>query len=195
VTAAERQVAAAKGSLAQAQTSQLNPDIQFVQLARLQTQRAQAAAQLSAAQAEVRRVQAVQAEIMAQLQDLVLVSPIDGVVVTSTAEPGEVIAAGTPVITLVNLNRVYLRGYVSEGDLGRVRVGQAARVFLDSAPEQPLAATVTAIDTEASFTPENIYFRDDRVTQVFGVKLNLINPDGFAKPGMPADGEILWETP
>ena len=66
-------------------------------------------------------------------------------------------------------------------------------MFLDSAPEQPLAATVTAIDTEASFTPENIYFEDDRVTQVFGLKLEIDNPGGFAKPGMPADGEILLE--
>lgn len=195
VAAAERQVAAAAGSLTQAQTSQLNPDIRSVQLARLATQRAQAEAQLAAAQAEVKRAQAVQAEISARLQELVLVSPIDGVVVTRTAEPGEVIAPGVTVMTLVNLDRVYLRGYVPEGELGRVRLGQAARVFLDSQPDQPLAATVTAIDTEASFTPENIYFREDRVTQVFGVKLGLTKPGGLAKPGMPADGEILLDAP
>jgi HlyD family secretion protein len=94
---------------------------------------------------------------------------------------------------LVNLEEVYLRGYIPEGEVGDVRVGQPAQVFLDSAPNEPLEATVSAVDTEASFTPENIYFRDDRVTQVFGLKLSIENPGGFAKPGMPADGEILLD--
>jgi HlyD family secretion protein len=80
-----------------------------------------------------------------------------------------------------------------EGKIGGVRVGQAAKVFLDSAPNRPLDATVTKIDSQASFTPENIYFRSDRVTQVFGLKLKIKNPNGFAKIGMPADGKIMSE--
>ena len=84
-----------------------------------------------------------------------------------------------------------MRGYVPEGDIGRVRVGQAARVYLDSSPKRPLDAYVSRIDPEASFTPENTYFRDDRVRQVVGLKLLIHNPGGFAKPGMPADGEVL----
>jgi len=91
------------------------------------------------------------------------------------------------------LSDVYLRGFVPGGDIGKIRVGQPAEVFLDSAPEAPLDATVSAVDAEASFTPENIYFREDRVTQVFGLKLAIANPDGFAKPGMPADGAILLD--
>ena len=118
---------------------------------------------------------------------------MDGVVVSRMVEPGEVISAGAAVIMVVNLEQVYLRGYIPEGDVGHVRVGQPAQVFLDSDPEQPLQAQVLAIDTEASFTPENVYFRDDRVTQVFGLRLGIENPDGFAKPGMPADGKILLE--
>lgn len=79
------------------------------------------------------------------------------------------------------------------GKVKLVAVREGDRVALDSAPETALAAKVTAIDTAASFTPENIYFQDDRVTQVFGLKLAVENPDGFAKPGMPADGQILLE--
>lgn len=191
VVAAERQVRAAEGGLTQAETTQLNPDIRIAQIARLQTQLDQANAQLAAAQAEEKRAIANQAEVAARLANLEIVSPIDGVVVTRMVEPGEVIATGTTVMTVVNLDDVYLRGYIPEGEVGKVRVGQDAQVFLDSAPDQPLAATVIAIDTEASFTPENIYFQNDRVTQVFGLRLGIENPEGFAKPGMPADGEIL----
>ncbi|MEL7053581.1 MAG: HlyD family efflux transporter periplasmic adaptor subunit [Cyanobacteria bacterium J06588_5] len=195
VRAAQQQVNAAQGALTQTQTSQLNPEIRTAQVARIQKQQAQAQAQRAAAQAELERAQADQSEIEARLNDLAIKSPIDGVVLTRTVEPGEVISTGTTVLTVVNLEEVYLRGYIPEGQVGAVRVGQAAQVFLDSAPDQPLPATVTAIDTEASFTPENIYFEDDRVTQVFGLKLTIDNPQGFAKPGMPADGEILLEVP
>jgi HlyD family secretion protein len=101
--------------------------------------------------------------------------------------------AGTPIVTLINLSTVYLRGFIPEGEIGRVRAGQRARVYLDSAPDQPIEAVVSRIDPEASFTPENTYFRDDRVKQVVGVKLTLRGAAGYAKPGMPADGEVFVE--
>ena len=123
--------------------------------------------------------------------DLRVVAPFAGTVATRTAEPGEVIVAGTPIITVVDLSRVYLRAFVPEGQIGLVRVGQPARVYLDSAPTEPIDAHVSRIDPQASFTPENTYFREDRVKQVVGVKLQLRGAVGFAKPGMPADGEIL----
>jgi HlyD family secretion protein len=125
---------------------------------------------------------------------LKILSPIDGVVLTRTAEPGEVLAAGKTIVTLINLGDIYMRGYIPEGQVGAIRVGQAAEVFLDSDPYNALAATVAAIDTKASFTPENIYFKDDRVTQVFGLKLRIENNEGFAKPGMPADATILPDS-
>jgi HlyD family secretion protein len=91
----------------------------------------------------------------------------------------------------VNLAEVYLRAFVPEGQIGRVRLGQPARVYIDSDPRTPIDAQVMRVDPEASFTPENTYFREDRVKQVVGVKLGLRGAVGFAKPGMPADGEIL----
>ena len=193
IAAARRQVKVAQGELTQARSSRLNPDIRTAKLEGLQKQLAQAKSQLSAAQAEVASAKASQAETSAKLADLEIVSPINGVVLTRTSEPGEVLAVGQTVMTVVNLNDVYLRGYLPEGQVGEVRIGQPAKVFLDSAPEKPLSATVTEIDSEASFTPENIYFQEDRVTQVFGLKLDITNPAGFAKPGMPADGEIIAE--
>jgi HlyD family secretion protein len=190
VAAARQQVSAAQGALTQAQSTEFNPDIRTAQLNRLRTQQDQARAQLDAAQANLQEAQARVAGTTARLNDLDITSPISGIVLTRTVEPGEVIATGTTVLTVVDLGEVYLRGYVPEGDIGHIRVGQPAQVFLDSSPERPLTAAVSAIDTEASFTPENIYFKEDRVTQVFGLRLDIENPDGFAKPGMPADGEI-----
>jgi HlyD family secretion protein len=191
--AVQQQVAAAQGLLTQAETTGLNPEIRTAQVQRLQTQQNQARAQLAGAEANLQQAQAAQSEVEARRDDLTITSPTAGVVSTRLVEPGEVIAPGARVLTLVNLDEVYLRGFIPQGELGRVRVGQAANVFLDSAPDQPLAARVTAVDPEASFTPENIYFRDDRVTQVFGLRLTIDHPGGFAKPGMPADGEILLD--
>jgi HlyD family secretion protein len=193
VEAVQKQIEAARGALAIAQTSNLNPAIRRSQLAALTQQRQQAIAQLQAAQADIQNAQATQKQIQAQRAYLNVLSPIDGVVTARTVEPGAVVASGKTLLSLINLNTVYLRGFVPGGEIGKVRVGQPARVFLDSNPKQPLKATVSEIDSQASFTPENVYFKDDRVRQVFGVKLAIEQPDGFAKPGMPADAEILRE--
>lgn len=191
VAAAQRQVSAARGALTQAQSTGLNPEIRSAQLAGLTKQRQVAQAQLAAAQEEVTNAEAGRQQILAQMAYLNLASPISGVVITRTVEPGTVVTAGKTLLTVLDPNQVYLRGFMPEGEIGNVRVGQAARVYLDSAPDRPLKATVSAVDTQASFTPENIYFREDRVRQVFGVDLRIQDPQGFAKPGMPADAEIL----
>jgi len=153
----------------------------------------QARSDIVAAQAETETARAKLREAQANRNDQEILAPFDGTVATHTAEPGEVISAGTPLVTLINLGTVYLRGFVPEGEIGRVRLGQQVRVFLDSAPDTPIDAIVLRIDPEASFTPENTYFRDDRVKQVVGIKLQLKGAVGFAKPGMPADGEVITD--
>ena len=199
VAASRRQVEAARGALTAARASLVNPAIRSSQAAAVQSQILQAQSDIAAAQAEAERARAQLQEARANRNDLRVVAPFAGTVATRTAEPGEVVTAGTPVVTLVNLGEVYLRAFVPEGQIGRVRIGQPARVYLDSAPAQPIEASVMRVDPQASFTPENTYFREDRVKQVVGVKLQLRGAVGFAKPGMPADGEILvdggeWPT-
>lgn len=191
VDAARKQVSAAQGALVQAQTFGLNPNIRNAQLDALREQLAQSRALASATVADIGNAVAARQQIAAQIGYLNVVSPIDGVVTARSVEPGAVVTQGKTLLTVINPNTAYLRGYIPGGDIGKVRVGQRARVFLDSAPNQALGARVTAIDTQASFTPENIYFREDRVQQVFGVKIAIDNPAGFAKPGMPADSEII----
>lgn len=191
VAASRRQVEAARGSLTAAKANLMNPAIRASQGAAVQGQILQARADIAAAEADAERARAMLDEARANRQDLQVIAPFAGTVATRTAEPGEVVTAGTAIVTLVNLAEVYLRAFVPEGQIGRVRLGQPARVYIDSAPRTPIDAEVIRVDPQASFTPENTYFREDRVKQVVGVKLRLRGAVGFAKPGMPADGEIL----
>ena len=193
VAASQRQVEAARGALTAAQANLVNPAMKSAQVAAVQSQIAQARADITGSRADAERARAQLDEARANRKDINVIAPFAGTVATRTAEPGEVVTAGTPIITLIDLSRVYLRGFVPEGKIGRVRVGQPARVYLDSAPTAPIEASVMRIDPEASFTPENTYFREDRVKQVVGLKLQLRGAVGYAKPGMPADGEILTE--
>jgi len=191
VSANRRQVEAARGAVTTARANLDNPAIRSAQVAAIQAQILQAQADIAASQADAERARAALDEARANRADLQVIAPFTGTVATRTAEPGEVVTPGTPIVTMVNLGQVYLRAFVPGGDIGRVRIGQPARVYLDSAPNTPIDAQVIRIDPEASFTPENTYFREDRVKQVVGVKLLINGALGFAKPGMPADGEIL----
>jgi HlyD family secretion protein len=191
VSANRKQVEASRGALTTARANLTNPAIRSSQVAAVQGQILQAEADIAAAEADAERAQAMLDEARANRADLHVVAPFSGTVATRTAEPGEVVTAGTPIVTMVNLGQVYLRAFVPGGQIGRVKIGQPARVYLDSAPTTPIEAAVIRIDPEASFTPENTYFREDRVKQVVGVKLLIHGALGYAKPGMPADGEIL----
>jgi HlyD family secretion protein len=191
VAAAVKRVEAARGGLASARAMLANPDIRLAQSAAIRGQLAQQQAEIVSSLAATEQARARLAETEAARKDLTVVAPFDGTVVTRSAEPGEIVGAGTTLVTIVDLSKMYLRGFVPEGRIGEVKAGQPARVYLDSSPQAAVEAVVTRIDPEATFTPENTYFREDRVKQVVGVKVQLKGAVGFAKPGMPADGEIL----
>ncbi|MEE3719755.1 HlyD family efflux transporter periplasmic adaptor subunit [Tumidithrix elongata RA019] len=190
VRASRDRFLAAQGNSVQAQSTGFNPDIRSAQLDAYSMQKTQALAKLAAAQAKVKNAQAARDQIQRRLDSFKVKSPIDGIVQSRPLEPGAIVATGKTLLTVLDPNAVYLRCYIPEGDIGKIRVGQTARVFLDSNPNKSFIAHVAQIDTKASFTPENIYFKQDRVKQVFGVKLAIDKPEGFAKSGMPADAEI-----
>jgi HlyD family secretion protein len=191
VAAAKKRVDSARGALLVAKASLANPGIRASQAGANRKQIVAQQKEVASANAKLEQARAQLSEAEANRKDLNITAPFNGTIATRTAEPGEVVAAGTAIVTLLDLSKVYLRGFVPEGDIGRVKLDQPARVYLDSNPNQPIEAYVLRIDPEATFTPENTYFRDERVRQVVGVKLQLKGGIGFAKPGMPADGEIL----
>jgi HlyD family secretion protein len=120
-----------------------------------------------------------------------LASPLDGVVLSKNIEPGEYVAAGTPVITVGDLNNVWLRAYINETDLGRVKVGQGVRVTTDTYPGKVYEGHISFISSEAEFTPKNVQTEKERVKLVYRVKVDIANPGMELKPGMPADADIL----
>jgi HlyD family secretion protein len=193
VEVARNAIAIAQGKLTQAQTTALNPDRQETNISRLQTQINQAKVALLGAQADVKTAQANQQLIQSRLNNLTVKSPIAGIVTTRSVEPGTVVLPSRPLLRIVDMKQVYMRGFIPGEQIARIRVGQPTKVYLDSDPkhEHPLNAKVISIDAKASFTPENIYFQKDRVEQVFGVKLSFDKPGGFVKPGMPVDAEIM----
>jgi HlyD family secretion protein len=193
VAATSRRVEAARGALTTARANLENPDIRESQVALVRKQIIQQRSEVASAEAVTEQARGQLREAQANRQDLVVLAPFSGVVVTRAAEPGEVVTAGTALVTMVDLSKVYLRGFVPEGQIGKVKIGQSAHVYLDSNTKQPIDALVSRIDPQATFTPENTYFQDERVKQVVGVKLQLKGATGFAKPGMPADGQILTQ--
>jgi HlyD family secretion protein len=125
-----------------------------------------------------------------QLEDTQLVAPADGVVLSKAAEPGSYLNPGTPVITVGQLNQVWLRAYVNETDLGRIHLNQTAEVRTDTYPGKVYPGRVSYISDQAEFTPKSVQTFQERVKLMYRVKITLDNPRHELKPGMPADATI-----
>lgn len=122
-----------------------------------------------------------------RLSQSILSSPLSGLVLSKHAEPGEMLAAGAPVVTVGKMDEVWLRGYIPESELGRVKVGQSAHVTVDTRPGRSFDGRLSFIASEAEFTPKNVQTEKERVKLVYRIKIAISNPKGELKPGMPAD--------
>src|SRR5579862_2233711 len=143
--------------------------------------------------AEVEKARAQLALIDSQIEDTTLISPIDGVVLVKSADPGEVLAPGTAVMTIGDIDHPWLRGYLGERELGKVKLGAKARITTDSFPGKNYWGRVSFIASEAEFTPKQIQTQEERVKLVYRIKIDVDNPQHELKLNMPADAEILPE--
>jgi len=125
-----------------------------------------------------------------RLSYTVLRAPFDGVVLVRQAELGEVVSPGTPIVTLADLDHIWLRVYLPETDLGKVRWGQAVQVRADTYPGKTYQGRVSVIASDAEFTPKSVQTEKERVTLVYRIKVDVENPNHELKPGMPADAYI-----
>jgi HlyD family secretion protein len=179
VNAQQAQVERARGALKMAQANALEIE-----------RRKQ---EMTTRRAEMARSKASMALIDWQLSDTVAISPVDGVVLVKAADVGEVLAPGTSVVTVGDIEHPWLRGYINETDLGKVKVGSKAKVTTDSYKGKVYDGRVTFISSEAEFTPKQIQTQQERVKLVYRIKIELDNPRRELKSNMPADAEIVLE--
>lgn len=143
------------------------------------------------ARARVESAAAGKALAETRLTQSILASPLSGLVLAKHAEPGEMLAPGAPVVTVGKMDEVWMRAYIPESELGLVKVGQAARVSVDSWPGRSFDGKISFISPEAEFTPKNVQTAKERVKLVYRIKITLANPKMELKPGMPADAVIV----
>jgi HlyD family secretion protein len=147
------------------------------------------------AAAQVAQAEAAQDAVAARLAKTTLASPLDGVVLLRAVEPGETVSPAEPLLRIADLGKMTLTVYVPLEHIGQVQVGQPAQVSADAYPGRVFDGVVTAIASQAEFTPKNILATGERSEAVFAVTITLAgdNQDGALKPGMPADARIGGE--
>ncbi len=143
-----------------------------------------------ARQGDIIRAKAQIVLIDSQLSDTIATAPVSGVVLVKAADVGEVLAPGTSVLTVGDIDHPWLRAYIAETDLGRVKLGSKVKVTTDSYPGKIYNGRVSFISSEAEFTPKQIQSTDERVKLVYRIKIDIDNPLHELKSNMPADAEI-----
>jgi HlyD family secretion protein len=149
-------------------------------------------------ESETRRAQVEQARAQVALIDTIIAdgtvtAPMDGVILEKSAETGEVVAAGTTIATLGDINRPWLRGYIRQQDQGRLKLGMRVQVRTDSYPDKVYEGRLSYIASEAEFTPKQIQTEEERIKLVYRIKIEMENPQQELKLNMPASAEILLD--
>jgi HlyD family secretion protein len=177
----------AQATVTQATKSAAEAELGWEQVKAKEGEVAAFAAQLVQAEAALAETRTVQS-------DLLIHAPAGGMITTRVVDKGEVVAAGSPLFDIVDLDRLYLKVYVPGNQIGKVRLGLPALVYIDAFPDQPYPATVRYIASQAEFTPKEVQTPDERVKLVYAVKLYLDgNPEHSLTPGLPADAVIRWQ--
>lgn len=145
------------------------------------------------ARAQLDRAEQALAVAETRLGYATLPAPMSGVVLSENLEVGEYAAPGMPVVTIGDLENVWLRAYVNETDLGRIKVGQKACITTDTYPGKVYRGRLSFLASEAEFTPKSVQTTEERVKLVYRIKIEIPNPALELKPGMPADADILVE--
>lgn len=182
----KEEVEGARALVSQARASQQITEASRLEVTRLEQE-------LRTRRALVEQARAQVAMVEAQLADAAAVSPTDGIVLVKTAEAGEVVAAGTTFLTIGEMDRPWVRAYIGEPDLGRVKLGDSVKVTSDSYPGKAYQGRITFISSEAEFTPKQIQTPQERVKLVYRIKIEVENPRHELKLNMPVEAEIVLD--
>lgn len=145
---------------------------------------------LEAAKARLDQAKASADLLRKQITDAFILAPVSGTVTNKPVEVGELVGVGTTIVTISQLETLNLMIYVSDDELGKVKLNGSADIVIDTYPERTFPGRVIYISPIAEFTPKNIQTKEDRTKLVFGVKLEVANKDGVLKAGMPADAYV-----
>jgi HlyD family secretion protein len=176
---------------ARAQVTRAAASVKWAEAQRLDVTRKQE--DVVSKRADIDRERAQVGLIDSQLGDTVAASPIDGVVLVKSANVGEILAPGTTVMTIGDIDHPWLRGYINERDLGRVKLGTKAKISTDSYPGKVYWGRVSFIASEAEFTPKQIQTSEERLKLVYRIKIDVDNPQHELKSNMPADAELVLD--
>lgn len=146
--------------------------------------------EIEAAEARLADARAAADLLRTTIADSTVTAPREGIVTGRPVEAGELLSPGAVVAVLSEPDRVYVMLYLTEADVARVRLGEAAEVRVDGWPGRTFEGRVTYLSPRAEFTPKNVQTKEDRVKLVFGVKVEIPDPEGLLKPGLPADALI-----
>jgi HlyD family secretion protein len=178
------QIDAARAQVEQAHAALRLAQARWIELQRKEQEAATQRSEIDKARAQVALVQS-------QIDDTVAVSPIDGVVLSKSSDVSEVLSPGTTVLTIGDLDRPWVRGYITEPDLGRLKLGSQVRITTDSFPGKIYTGRVTFIASDAEFTPKHIQTYEERVKLVYRIKIEVENSSHELKLNMPVDAEIV----
>lgn len=148
---------------------------------------------ISQAEAHYKATLARLNEAEADLKEAKIYSPTDGVIISRTVEQGEIVNPGSVIYVIVDLNRLYAKVYIPEYRIGEIKLGDPARVYVDSYPDKYFNGKITKVYDQAEFTPKNVETKEERIKLVFGVEVSVENPEGLLKPGMPVDVVIKYK--
>lgn len=176
---------------AAAQVQRASAAIKAAETNRLEIKRREQ--ELPLRRADIARAQANLAFMDTQLADTIAASPVDGVVLVKSAEAGEILAAGTPVVTIGDIEHPWLRAYINETDYGKVKLGAKVKITTDSYPDKEYEGRVSFISSQAEFTPKQIQTQEERVKLVYRIKIDVANPHQELKSNMPADAVLELE--
>ena len=190
LSAMQSRTALAASSLARLRRLFATGNLTRQELDQVQTEARAAEDALAAARTAIQAAQAQANVAETRFSDCVITAPVPGTVSTVAFRQGETVAPGSTPVTIIDLDHIWLTVYLAERLVGRVRLGDSCRVHIDAYPKRNFPGTLSFIADQAEFTPKDIQTKEERINQVYRLKIVLPNSDRSLKPGMPADAYL-----
>ena len=188
---AKKDLERSRATLSLANTTKTEIKLRENQLETLQRELLRSKTEVEIARAALESAKAHKRDSIATLDDTFIRTPVNGTIIEKFVELGEHVVPGTPAALVIDLKGLYIKTYVEQIDIGKLKYGDKAKIYVDSFPDNSFEGRVTFIAPKAEFTPRDVQMDEHRSRIVYKVEVGINNPEGFIKPGMPADIELI----